>query len=377
MSEHQIVAFRAIDAPVSEKDLEYMRSQSSRATVTARSFDNEYHFGDFRGNVLEMLRRGYDIYLHYANFGIRRLMIRLPHGFPDPAAAEPYLGAEKLRFLSDKTGPGGALAIEPCHEPGDLDEPGDLGALLERLTGLRAEILDGDLRPLYLAHLAISSDMNHDREETMEAPVPAGLGDLTDAQLAMADYYCLSEDLLTVAAEASLPLPPLSDVQSPQAQWLKSVPEAKKNAWLLEWMAGPNSNVRTQLLAEFRAHHNAPSWPTVGKDRTLAQLHAAADKLADNRHQAAQAEAARQRAEKLKSMAADPNKYLAETKQLIRDEGAAAYRKIADLLADLREALVGGPKSALADQHARKLKEAYPSRRTLISELRQKGFLKK
>ena len=91
MSEHQIVAFRAVDGPVSEKDLEYMRSQSSRAEVTAWSFDNEYHYGDFRGNALEMLRRGYDVHLHYANFGIRKLLIRLPHGFPDPAAADPYL----------------------------------------------------------------------------------------------------------------------------------------------------------------------------------------------------------------------------------------------------------------------------------------------
>jgi len=34
MSEYQRVAFRAIDGPVSEKNLEYMRQQSSRAKVT-------------------------------------------------------------------------------------------------------------------------------------------------------------------------------------------------------------------------------------------------------------------------------------------------------------------------------------------------------
>ncbi len=69
MSEYQCVAFRAIDKPVSNKDLEYMRRQSSRAKVTAWSFDNEYHYGDFRGNAPEMMRRGYDIHLHYANYG--------------------------------------------------------------------------------------------------------------------------------------------------------------------------------------------------------------------------------------------------------------------------------------------------------------------
>ena len=48
MSEYQYVGFRAIEKPVTEKNLEYMHSQSSRAEITPWSFDNEYHFGDIR-----------------------------------------------------------------------------------------------------------------------------------------------------------------------------------------------------------------------------------------------------------------------------------------------------------------------------------------
>jgi hypothetical protein len=72
MSEFQNIGFRAIEKPVSDKDLAYMRQQSTRAEITPWSFDNEYHFGDFRGDALGMLRRGYDIHLRYANFGIRK-----------------------------------------------------------------------------------------------------------------------------------------------------------------------------------------------------------------------------------------------------------------------------------------------------------------
>src|SRR5437867_2434424 len=122
MSEHQIVAFRALDGPVSEKNLEFMRQQSSRAEITPWSFDNEYHYGDFRGDAAAMLRRGYDLHLHYANFGIRKLMIRLPHGLPDPEAAKPYLAQDGLQFLRDKQGPGGILSVDPYHEPGDLED---------------------------------------------------------------------------------------------------------------------------------------------------------------------------------------------------------------------------------------------------------------
>jgi len=73
MSEYQYVAFRAVDRPVSSKNLAYMNQQSTRAEITPWSFTNEYHYGDFGGNYKEMLRRGYDIYLHYASFGTRDL----------------------------------------------------------------------------------------------------------------------------------------------------------------------------------------------------------------------------------------------------------------------------------------------------------------
>src|SRR2546423_13774081 len=106
MSEYQRISFRAIDGPVSEKNLKYMRRQSSRAEITPWSFDNEYHYGDFRGNAVEMLRRGYDIHLHYANFGIRKLLIRLPHDPPGPHAIKPYIARNSLQFLKDKQGPG-------------------------------------------------------------------------------------------------------------------------------------------------------------------------------------------------------------------------------------------------------------------------------
>ena len=58
MSEFQYIGFRAAEKPVRDQDLEYMRQQSSRAEITPWSFDNEYHYGDFRGDPLTMLRRG-------------------------------------------------------------------------------------------------------------------------------------------------------------------------------------------------------------------------------------------------------------------------------------------------------------------------------
>jgi hypothetical protein len=44
MSEYQIVKFRAIDRPLSDKQLQFMDRQSSRAEFTKWEFKVEYHY---------------------------------------------------------------------------------------------------------------------------------------------------------------------------------------------------------------------------------------------------------------------------------------------------------------------------------------------
>lgn len=221
MSEFQSVSFRAIDRPVTDNDLEYMQSQSSRAKVTAWSFDNEYHHGDFGGNALEMLRRGYDIHFHYANFGIRKLLIRLPNGLPD-GEAKSYLVKDSLKFVRDKQGQGGALCIEPYYDAGEMEDLWEIGDIFDRLLPLRAEILDSDLRPFYLAHLAVSCDHEHDPEDTKEGPIPAGLEKPTRAQRALAELFGLSDDLIAAAAQGAPPLAARVDLRNQQAEWIGS-----------------------------------------------------------------------------------------------------------------------------------------------------------
>jgi hypothetical protein len=377
MSEFQYVGFRAIDGPVSEKNLEFMHRQSSRAEITPWSFDNEYHFGDFRGDAAEMLRRGYDFHLHYANFGIRKLMVRLPGGLPDARAAVSYFETESLFFLQDKRGPGGILCIEPCFEPGDLDELWDLEVFLERLLPLRAEILDGDLRPLYIAHLAVMCDSYHDPDEEKEGPVPAGLAKLTNAQRALAAFYDVSEHLIAAAAKKSPALPKQGDAENPYLEWLQRQPEAARNAWLAQLLADPHSTVRRDVLTEFQKSQAAPSWPTIRLDRSIAELEAASEGIEQEAKRRSAEKAARQRAKKLAAMAADPKKTLRETEELVQQRSSTGYSQVATLLADLREALAGSDQPGLAENQARKLKNDNPTLRLLVSELRRKGFLPK
>ena len=376
MSEYQYVAFRAIDGPVSEANLEYMRTQSSRAEITPWSFENEYHYGDFRGNAMEMLRRGYDLHLHYANFGIRNLFIRFPHGLPSAEAAKPYFIDRQLRFLKDKQGRGGTLCIAPFYEPGALEELWDVQEFIDRLIPLRAEILDGDLRPLYLAHLAIACDCEHDPDETTEGPVPAGLNELTDAQRALTELYGMSDALIAAAAQASQPLPSQPQTTREYADWIRRQPQVDKDAWLVSLM-GDQPTVRAEILAEYRKSRSEPTWPTVRLDRTIADFLAAADSIQLEATRKADENAARERAKRLANMAADPSNTLLETERLVKERRLKAYAQVGKLLAELREALAGTDHAGLAEQQASNLQRNHPTLRGLVSELRQNGLLPK
>jgi hypothetical protein len=279
VSEYQYIGFRAIDAPVSKKNLAHIKRQSTRAQITPWSFDNEYGFGDFHGNSLEMLRRGYDIHLHYANFGVRTLMIRLPVGFPDEATAKPYLMSESIEVRKDKKGPGRILIIEPGFEPGELEDLWDLDDFMDRFLPLRAEILAGDSRPLYLANLAAATGSYCDPDEWQEPPVPAGLDDMTLAQSALAEFYGLSDALLAAAARNCPPMPTRTEAGNRYDEWLARQPEIIKDKWIAALMADPDAAVRSRLLRDFRKSQCPTLWPTAQLARTITQLTLAAEEI--------------------------------------------------------------------------------------------------
>lgn len=377
MSEFQYIGFRAVDKPVSGKNLDYMRQQSSRAEITPWSFDNEYHWGDFGGDEISMLRRGYDIHLHYANFGIRKLLIGLPHDLTKSPEARPYLTKDGLEFFTSKKQPGGILSVNPYHETDDLAELWDLDEVLDRLVPLRAEIIGGDLRPLYLAYLAVMLDMEHDPEKTTEGPVPAGLGKLTDAQEALAELYGLSDDMTAAAAQGISEKPVQEDPAKLHAGWLQSLPQATKDGWLLQLLADAESTARNDMLTEYRKSRPVAAWPTAQRGRTIAELLKAAEDMHVKSAQKAAAKAARQRARQLARMATDPAATLRETERLVKLRSRESYVQIATFLKDLKEALAGTADCRLAEEQAQKLRKENLTLRLLISELRQAGFVGK
>ena len=50
MSEYQYYEFLAVDRPLTAAEQAEVRQLSTRARITATSFTNEYHWGDFKGS---------------------------------------------------------------------------------------------------------------------------------------------------------------------------------------------------------------------------------------------------------------------------------------------------------------------------------------
>jgi hypothetical protein len=78
MSEYQYYEFLAVDRPLTAAEQAEVRQLSTRARITATSFTNEYHWGDFRGDPHLMMARYYDAHLYLANWGTHQIMLRLP-----------------------------------------------------------------------------------------------------------------------------------------------------------------------------------------------------------------------------------------------------------------------------------------------------------
>jgi hypothetical protein len=374
MSEYQFIHFQAIDRPVDDKQLAYMRRQSTRAEVSPWEFSNEYHFGDFSGDPYEMLRRGYEVHLHYANFGIRRLMFRLPAGLPwNKKTFQQFETEYGVEWKPDKHGSGGILAIQRDADAGTFEEDFyDFDRVIEALGRVREMLSGGDLRPLYLAWLACASD-----EDAMEPPIPAGLAKLPRELATISEFYELSRDLIQAAAKDSPPAPTAKDTSHELQAWVNRQTADKLRELATRLLADPSPAARAETLARIRDEAPTTPWPTAEPSRTFGELQRAANGVEVHRVERERLEQQRAREARLKSIAAKPNETVAHVKKLVKERSTTGYERAAQELSDLREAL--GPKRgpARAQKIAADLAAANPTLNLLKSALRRHGLLAK
>lgn len=369
MSEYQFIHFLAVDRPLDDSQLEFMRRQSTRAQVTRREFTNEYHFGDFHGDAAGMLRRGFDVQLHYANFGTRRLMFRLPRQPDMLSACQTTCGMD---WIADARGPAGILTIDPEADAGTYDDAYfDFQSLTAELASLREMLMAGDFRPLYIAWLACCDD--DDREPF----VPAGLSELPTALTEFARFYEIDSDLLAAAAERSPALAD-QDVRNADAtlrSWVDEQSEADLRDLVTDLLSDPTPATRTELLTFIREESDLPVWPAAEPLRDLSELLAAAEQSRNRRVDAENRERVLARQARLKSIAAEPDQVVVSVKRLVQQRSTSSYQQAAQELSDLREALGETTGTQKAQTVARQLVRSHPTLNRLKAALRQQRLL--
>ncbi|HTP15245.1 MAG TPA: hypothetical protein VLW50_08635 [Streptosporangiaceae bacterium] len=348
MSEYQYYEFLAVDRPLDERQQAEVRALSTRARITATSFTNEYHWGNFRGDPRAMMERYYDAHLHVTNWGTHQVMLRLSRTLLSLKVAEQYcIDPHVAAWIS-----GEYLILDLTSE----DESGDWvdGAedSLSAIVGVRAELAAGDLRPLYLAWLAAygtwerdEDAFGYDEEGELEPPVPAGLGGLTAPQRTLADFLRLDADLLTIAAQASPHLADMKDDPGKLAKWITDLPAKDKDKLLRRVALGHGVQVQMELRRRFRGK---PVTTSDGRPRrTVAELLDAAAEARHKRRRLAEAARAVQEAhqergrllareKRLDVLARDPETAWARVETLIDSRKPGDYDAAVDLLKDLQ-----------------------------------------
>ncbi len=386
MSEYQIVKFRAIDRPLTDKQLEFMSHQSSRADFNKWEFEVEYNFSSFGGDVHGMLRNGYDIYLTYSNYGCREICIRLPGGLPFPKSVwSKYIRSEELKWTSDKSGKAGILTLAPFFEQ-QFEDVWEFDEYLDSVAKLREMLIGGDLRALYILWLCGAMATDDDEEVVMEPPVPHGLGQVPSQATDLLTFYDLDPLLVDAAASG---IPPFSDQGNRSdavSSWVAALIDSRKTEIIQRLLKEDPVGLKSELLSEVDEVKEVVAWPVESPSRTVAQLIESSELLrqkedekekkraeAKAKREAAKAEVQRQ--ERMTTMRSNPDPWLKKASKLVEERTIESYGEAASILADLREALGSERGDKIVLKHAKHLVQKNPNFRGLKSSLRKKALL--
>jgi hypothetical protein len=340
MSEYQYYEFRAVDRPLSRTEQDELRKVSTRARITATGFVNHYEWGDFGGDPDRLTARYFDLFLYFANFGARRLSIRLPGRLLDAKGLKRFTSGNDsvtVRTVGDNV----IVDVILYDIDAEYDDRGD--RWLDALAPLRDDILDGDLRALYLIWL-MAVESGEAPDDAIE-PLP-GIGPLKPSHEAFAQFFYIDDDLVNAAAEVA----PAHSVAEPSrqaiAKAIDSLADTEKAAYLLRLYDGDPT-----LRAELRRRCRAPTAQVEDQQprRTAGDLRAAAQRLGEERDraEAKREQAAQRKREREEAKARDARlDALArrgeaaawrDVEELIGQRNNPAYDKTVMLLADLRE----------------------------------------
>ena len=284
MSEYQYYEFQAVDRPLTQEQVSELRSYSTRAQITLTSFINVYNWGDFKGNPNKWMEKYFDAFLYLANWGTRRLMLRIPKRLLEHDATMAYCTEESMSFRSTSE-----HHILSFYSEQEDYEWADGEGWLASLVPLRADLMQGDHRCLYLAWL-LGVQRGELDYETFEPPIPTGLGELSATLQSFIDFFGIDPDLVTAAAEKSAAKNNYELPKEAIARWVDSLSDNDKDSIIKRLLESDKPYIgielRQQALRETRGVNRVDKAPVQnGGLRSVGQIVARAEEIAEERRE--------------------------------------------------------------------------------------------
>jgi hypothetical protein len=249
MSEYQRYEFMTSDRPLTRAQLDEVNDLSSHIEASSTHAVIEYHWGDFKYDPIKVLHNYFDGFLYWANWGSPRLALRFPHGILPADLIDGYDFDDFVTFTKHPD-----YDILDMHF-GEMEAPDewteyDLGSLIS----IRDELMEGDLRALYIAWLATmrmlgSYDEEEEDEDVIAPPIPPAFGTLTAAQQALAELFQLPEELLVAVAEHSHTTQ--FSTNDDFVAWVELLPEERRKNYLVR-LACNEPGLSRLLVKELR-----------------------------------------------------------------------------------------------------------------------------
>jgi hypothetical protein len=374
MSEYQYYEFQALDRSLTDEEINKLRSFSTRAKITTRSFVNIYHYGDFKGDPRVLMEKYFDAFLYVTNWGTHELSFRMPAQFFEPHEVEAYATANQHgNGLSFRTKDDFIIFDFASNDDGAGGWEEEDDELLASFLPIRSELMMGDHRSLYLAWL-LCAQSGELEDNTLEPPVPPGLKQLSAPLKNLVDYLRLDTDLVEVAAMESSPKLDYFVTQQDYQEWLREFSEEQKDQWLIDLLTGKNLQLEPQLRKMFNNQKARSSAKfndySIYKRRTVSRLIEDSEKLAIAKQKKAEKKEALARENYLKELAHTKTEVWAKLDDL-SSQKRPNYDHIVQLLKDLKEASSLGSVQNDFDYRLRDLRARYAKKASLMRELNQ------
>jgi predicted GIY-YIG superfamily endonuclease len=272
----------------------------------------------------------------------------LPARLLDPALARTYCGGESAS-VREQAGKVILSFLSEDEEGGDwVEGEGHLSSLIS----VRAELVRGDLRALYLGWLLRAQSGELDDDDA-EPPVPRGLGQLSASLEGLAEFLRIDSDLLHVAAEDSSPMAEVGIDRKEMAAWIAKLSTREKDKILTSLVVDADQTQVTELLQRFVKEHSEGHGKPVTTGKTVGELLRAAEEYSTERSRVEAERRAKEKARRdreaaiarekhLDSLAGRESKLWGEVDALVASKQPKSYDQAVAILVDLRDLAARG-----------------------------------